>query len=61
MSKRVKISFEAVNAGKVVEIDRNDLVASSQRIKVAMTEVVRRYKRNDALSKVDARALVLNA
>ena len=60
MSKRVKISFDTVNAGKVIEIDPARLAASNQRIKLAMTAVVREYKKNNALSKIDARALVLN-
>lgn len=61
MSKRNKISFQTVNAGKITEINGERLAESSQRIKNAMTTVIRQYKKNEALSRIDARRLVLNA
>lgn len=61
MSKRNKISFQTVNAGKVTEVDGERLSESSRRIKNAMTIVVRQYKKKEALSIIDARRLVLNA
>lgn len=61
MSKRVKISFQTVNNGKVTPIDGRQLAASSHRIKNAMAVVVRDYKKHEASSRIDARKLVLNA
>lgn len=61
MSKRQKISFKTLNEGQVTEISGARLAESNQRIKTAMTAVVRQYKKNEALSRVDARELVLNA
>ncbi len=61
MSKRVKVTFQSVNAGKIGVIDSKQLAASSHRIKAVMQVVVRAYKTKEAQSMQDARRLVLNA
>ncbi|RZJ92126.1 MAG: hypothetical protein EOO20_02855 [Chryseobacterium sp.] len=60
-SKRVKFSFNTISVGKIAEIDRADLASSSQRIKIEMKAVIRKYKMNEIGSVKDAKRLVLNA
>ena len=59
-SKRVKISFESVNAGKYTVISTAEISASSNRIKNEMKEVVREHERRQAMSQKEASKLVLN-
>lgn len=60
-SKRVKISFETINAGNYTVIDKNDIAATNQRVKEVMKDVVRKYEKNATISKQNASKLVLNA
>ncbi|SEB22129.1 hypothetical protein SAMN05443550_1271 [Pedobacter hartonius] len=59
MSKRVKFSFDSINKGKITPIKAEDLAMSSQRIKEEMKLVVRKYKKNETGSVMDARRLVV--
>lgn len=61
MSKRIKFSFSSVNSGKMTAIKAEDIAMSNQRIKNEMKLVVRKYKRNENASLIDARRLVINA
>jgi hypothetical protein len=60
-SKRVKISFETVNQGNIIEIKSSDIHATNQRVKIAMKQVVRKFEKNDTLSNQQASKLVLNS
>ena len=60
-TKRVKITFHSVNAGKYTTISNQDLSASSQRIRTEMKDVVREYEKNETESLRAASELILNA
>jgi hypothetical protein len=59
-SKRIKISFIAVNAGKYAVISQRDICESNKRINQEMKVVVREYERNNFLSRAEAAKLVIN-
>lgn len=60
-SKRVKITFDTVNEGKITIIDRSSIAQTNSRVKAAMKEVVRAYDKNENRSQQEAARLVLNA
>ncbi len=61
MSKRVKISFQQVNLGKLSPISDSVIDESNNRIKKVMKGVVREYEKNETLSKQHAALVVLNS
>ena len=61
MGKRIKITVQSTNEGKVVLIDKAQLAASNERIEAVMSSFVREFKRRQRRSQKDARELVLNA
>lgn len=60
-TKRIKITFDTVNAGKYTAINSQELSESNRRIKSAMKIVVREYEKKETKSLRQASQLVLNA
>lgn len=60
-SKRIKISFQSINDRDFHVIDKQAIAQTSERVKVAMKDVVRDYDKNETKSQRQASLLVLNA
>lgn len=59
-SKRIKISFKGVNAGKYAVISQSDICESNKRINQEMKVVVREFERSNFISRAEAAKLVIN-
>lgn len=60
-SKRIKISFKGVNAGKYAVIGQSDICKSNKRINREMKVVVREFERNKLISRTETTKLFINA
>jgi len=60
-TKRIKITFGSINAGKITHIEKSDIAESKKRIKDEMESVVRDFEKKETRSKQDAEGLILNS
>lgn len=60
-TKRVKISNDTFNQGKITVISRSEISETNKRVKEEMRDVVRDYEKKETLSEKEAAKLVLNA
>ena len=58
-SKRIKISFNNVNEGKITVISTDAISQTSNRIKTEMRGVVREHEKKQVISQIEASKLVL--
>lgn len=59
-TKRIKISSETFNQGKITLISPHEISESNERIEKEMQKVVRDYRKKEVLSEQDAAKLILN-
>jgi len=59
-TKRIKISSDIINQGKVTLISPREISESNERIQKEMRKVVRDYRKKAVLSEQDAAKLILN-
>jgi len=60
-NKRIKVTFETINAGKYTVIRKSEVATINARVGEEMKPVVRNFEKNETLSKQSAGKLVLNA